>query len=184
MRHGKPAFTGLRKVTSGEMADWVAKYNRADTGSDTPPNASKSLATRAQRVISSPLPRAISSLRALGCEADLVDEVFREAELPLFTIPGLRLAPSFWAALFRVMWLCGISRQAERLTMAKKRAAQAAGMLASVAEHANGPVLLMGHGIMNRLIARELTSLGWKEHCRPEKGYWSAGVYKLQPSKS
>ncbi|MGL5453854.1 MAG: phosphoglycerate mutase [Citrobacter telavivensis] len=44
---------------------------------------------------------------------------------------------------------------------------------------ANGPVLLMGHGVMNRLIAKELVSMGWKEYRRQGNGYWNAVIYSL-----
>jgi hypothetical protein len=37
----------------------------------------------------------------------------------------------------------------------------------------------MGHGVMNRLIAKELVSMGWKEYRRQGNGYWNAGIYSL-----
>lgn len=180
MRHGKPTYTGYPKVTSREMVNWIAQYNLSDTGNDAPPASSKLMASRVSRIISSPLPRTLSSLRALECEPDIIDDVFREADLPLFLIPGFRLSPAYWATFFRVMWFCGISRKAERLGMAKKRAVKGADILVTLAKEANEPVLLMGHCIMNQLIARELISLGWKEHRHPGYQYWSAGIYKMQ----
>ncbi|GKX55309.1 hypothetical protein SOASR030_14210 [Leminorella grimontii] len=179
MRHGKPSFTGAPKVSSREMVDWTTQYDLSDTGSDMPPESSRVLARKAQVVISSPLLRALSSLKTLGCEPALIDEVFREADLPLHLIPGVRLSPFYWAGIFRLMWLCGMPCKVESLGMAKMRAARAAGILVNLAREYNGPVLLMGHGIMNRLIARELMLLGWKEHCRPGKGYWNAGTYQF-----
>ena len=119
MRHGKPGCISFAKVTSREMADWVAKYNLSDTGSDKPPESSKLMATSALKIVSSPLPRALSSLKALGRQPDIIDEVFMEAELPLVRVPGFRLSPLYWAAFFRVMWLCGISRNVEGPGMAK-----------------------------------------------------------------
>ena len=100
MRHGKPAFTGSLKVMSLEMAEWISRYDLSDTGSDMPPQSSKTLASSALRIISSPLPRARSSLTALGREPDLIDEVFREADLPVFHIPAFRLSPIFWGSVF------------------------------------------------------------------------------------
>ena len=61
----------------------------------------------------------------------------------------------------------------------KQRAVQAADILVTSVKEANGPVLLMGHGVMNRLIAKELVSMGWKEYRRLGNGYWSAGIYSL-----
>jgi len=179
MRHGKPSFTGYSRVTSLEMNEWISQYDLSDTGSDMPPQSCKALASSALHIISSPLPRALSSLKALGREPDLIDEVFREADLPLFGMPAFKLSPIVWASLFRVMWLCGISRNVESLGIAKQRAVQAADILVMSAKVSNGPVLLMGHGVMNRLIAKELISLGWKACRRQGSGYWNAGIYSL-----
>lgn len=170
MRHGEPQHRGEPKVSYRQMFEWIDSYNRSSTGSDRPSEIAQILAYRALTFLSSPLPRALSSLKTLGCEPGLIDEVFREAELPVFRIPGLRLSPFYWAALFRVLWLCGLSGEAECVSVAKKRAAKAA-------EDSDGPVLLMGHGIINRFIAKELIASGWKEQTRQGKGYWGAGVY-------
>jgi len=78
------------------------------------------------------------------------------------------------------MWLCGFSRNVESLSLAKQRAVQAADILVTSAEESNGPVLLMGHEVMNRLIAKELISLGWKDGCRQGNGYWNARTYSLR----
>lgn len=179
MRHGKPAFTGSAKVTSREMSNWIAGYDLSDTGEDIPLESSKLLAFSASRIISSPLPRALSSLKALGLEPDVIDKVFREAGLPVFHMPYFRLSPTVWAAFFRVMWLCGISHNVERVEIAKRRAIQAADILVAFAKESDGPVLLMGHGVMNRLIARELKSLGFKKYCCQGNGYWNASIYRL-----
>lgn len=179
MRHGEPEYRGEGKVSYREMAEWIDSYNRSSTGSDKPSERAQILAYRALTFLSSPLPRALSSLKTLGCEPGLIDEVFREAELPAFHIPGLRLSPFYWAALFRVLWLCGLSGEVECVRMAKSRAVKAAELLVTAAKGSDGPVLLMGHGIMNRFIAKELIAAGWKEQTRPGKGYWGAGVYSI-----
>ncbi|WP_434585364.1 histidine phosphatase family protein [Klebsiella sp. R390] len=180
MRHGKPSFIGNSKVTSREMTDWITQYNLSEIGRDTPPESSVALAFSALCVISSPLPRAISSLNALGCHTGLTDDIFREADLPVYCIPGMRLYPAHWAILFRIMWFCGMFREVGSLAMAKRRARQAADILIDLVHKNNGPVLLMGHGIMNRLIARALMSKGWKEHRRAGNAYWNAGVYHIE----
>lgn len=178
MRHGKPALSATEKVSSRQMPDWIASYDLADTGSDLPPGPGSMLAGKARVIISSDLPRAVSSLRALGCEPMFTHSVFREAELPVYHIPAVRLSAFCWAAIFRLVWLCGIAGKVESLSMAKKRARQSAEILINLASEDNGPVLLMGHGIMNRLIARELMRCGWRKQRRHGKGYWQAGVYQ------
>ncbi|WP_436876737.1 histidine phosphatase family protein [Siccibacter turicensis] len=179
MRHGKPAFNGAATLPASDMADWIAQYDLAGIGDDIPPEAGGELARRARITVSSPLPRALASLKALGREPRLIDEVFSEAALPVYPLPGVRLSPANWAVLFRVMWLCGLSRNVESLTMAKRRARQAAGTLINMANEDDGPVLLMGHGIMNRLIGRELMAQGWTTRSRHGHAYWSAGIYQL-----
>mgnify|MGYP003774767305 CR=1 FL=1 len=128
-------------------------------------------------MVSSPLPRALSSLRALGLQPRGVEHLFREAELPQLHLVGLRLSPFHWALLLRLRWLCGYSRQAEPRNAATQRTQAAATRLISLAERGDGPVLLMGHGIMNRLIARALRQQGWVERKKPGRGYWGSGRY-------
>ncbi|KFK94656.1 MULTISPECIES: hypothetical protein [unclassified Serratia (in: enterobacteria)] len=179
MRHGKPAFTDAQKVTAHEMPTWIEHYDLSDISDNQPPEACRVMARKARLAASSHLPRAISSGAALNLEPQIVDDIFREAELPIYFIPVLRLSPFSWIILLRLIWLCGMSKEAESLSMAKRRARRAADILINYAKEHDGPILLMGHGIMNRLIAKELTSLGWKERTRAGKGYWSAGVFQL-----
>jgi hypothetical protein len=42
---------------------------------------------------------------------------------------------------------------------------------------ADGPVLLVGHDIMNRLIARELRAAGWSATSRHRSGHWGTAGY-------
>jgi broad specificity phosphatase PhoE len=178
MRHGNPSFSGGRKVAAHEMSRWIQQYDLSCIGDDQPPEASRVLAHRALMVFSSTLPRAISSAHNLNLKPEIIDKIFREAELPVYLIPAVKLSPFCWVIVFRLMWLCGMSKKAESLAMAKRRARQATGMLVEHARENTGPVLLIGHGIMNRLIAKELISLGWKKRTGAGKGYWEAGVYE------
>ena len=80
MRHGRPALTSSEPLLARDMPDWITRYDLAGTGNDLPPEASRALADRAGIVISSDLPRALSSLKALGCEPMHTDALYREAE--------------------------------------------------------------------------------------------------------
>ena len=179
MRHGKPAFTGAEKVAAHEMASWIEHYDLSGIGNDRPPAASQVLARKAQMTVSSPLPRALSSAATLNLTPEIVDDLFREAELPVWLIPMMKLSPFSWAFFFRLLWLCGLSQEAESLAMAKRRARQAADILVHHARERSGPVLMLGHGIMNRLIAKELAAQGWTARVRAGKGYWGASVFQL-----
>lgn len=180
MRHGRPDIANSGAIGSRDMPGWISRYNEADTGSDVPPPTSRQLAARAGTVISSDLPRALSSLKALGCEPMHTDALYREAELPVYGVGGLRLSPLVWSGIFRVLWLCGASGHAETLQGAKQRAVKAAGNLATFAGNAESPVLLMGHGMMNRLIARRLLSQGWCEIASRRKATGGRGSIDLR----
>lgn len=183
MRHGKPALTGAKKISVSAMTEWIKQYDLSDTGDDKPTESCRQRVNRPLKIFSSPLPRALSSVAALKLVPEITDELFREAELPVFHVPMLRLSPFQWAALFRVLWLCGLSPKTESLAMAKLRARQAAKLLMQSAAEHNQSVLLAGHGIINRLIARELISQGWTESSRPAKGYWGVGIFESPADK-
>lgn len=76
-----------------------------------------------------------------------------------------------------MLWLCGYSRGVESFSKAREQAQRAAQRLISLAEE--GMVLLLGHGIMNRLTARQLLAHGWKSETRHGNKYWSASFYIL-----
>ena len=73
MRHGEPQHRDEPKVSYREMAEWIDSYNRSSTGNDRPSEIAKILAYRALTFLSSPLPRALSSLQTLGCQPGLID---------------------------------------------------------------------------------------------------------------
>ena len=41
----------------------------------------------------------------------------------------------------------------------------------------NDKIIVVGHGFMNRLIAKELRDKGWKGPSSPGKKYWQFGQY-------
>lgn len=177
MRHGQPALASVAKLSPAAMRGWIADYEAASITAQPPSQASLELAGRARQVISSNAPRALASLAALGLEPQLSESLFSEAQLPHghWTLP--RLSPFTWAFILRMRWLCGFNGQVESADQARARAAQAASRLQSMATE--GPLLLMGHGFMNRLIGKQLQSQGWTRHSRDGQGYWSAAVYRL-----
>jgi broad specificity phosphatase PhoE len=105
--------------------------------------------------------------------------MFCEAQLPhgRWTLP--RLSPFTWAFILRVLWLCGFSGKVESASKARMRANTAAQRLQSLADE--GPVLLLGHGIMNRMIAKHLEATGWIRHTSNGNRYWSATAYRMKP---
>ncbi|UVM48162.1 histidine phosphatase family protein [Pseudomonas sp. B21-015] len=176
MRHGQPKLVATEKMSALDMKDWIEHYNRSEIINQPVPDASMQLATAATVIVSSNAPRALTSVRALGLNPALVDALFCEAQLPYGHWKWPRLSPFTWAFLLRVLWLCGYSRSVESVGTARMRASTAAQRLQFLASE--GPVLLLGHGFMNRMIAKQLVADGWIRQTRNGSRYWSATVYQ------
>lgn len=175
MRHGKPVLAQTGWIPSAEMQRWIEQYNISEVEHDGIPSVSLDLANSATIIVASTASRALSSARALGHTVSVADAVFCEAELPFALWRFPRLPPFAWAAFFRLLWLFGYSRGSDTIQVTKIRAKAAVQKLLAFAE--DGPVLLIGHGIMNRLIAKELIALGWTAPSKQESKYWGASVY-------
>lgn len=181
MRHGKPVLANTGWVTPVEMEQWIEHYNFAEVEADGVPPTSLILASSAACVVASTSRRALSTVHALGHTVCIADTVFCEAQLPFTLWRFPRLPPFVWAAFFRLLWFLGYSRDSESVEVAKARAKAATHQLIALADTGGqSPVLLVGHGIMNRLIAKELIALGWSGISQQESKYWRASVYEFQ----
>ena len=180
LRHGKPDVPKLGGVSASKIGQCIDAYNAAGVRlEDKPSNGAIEIANSCNVVVCSDLPRSIESAQALGVsEINHIESVFREMGLPFASFPSPKLSPVIWAAIFRTLWFMGFSSNSESLREAKIRALHGAGRLREIAE-ADGSVLLVGHGFVNRFIAKELLSTGWKGPACPGKKYWEFGVYEF-----
>lgn len=178
MRHGKPILSPQNWIAPCEMEQWIQHYNLSEVKAEGVPLTSFSLANSANFIVASNVRRALLSVQVLGCKVSDSDAVYAEAGLPFALWNFPRLPPAVWAAFFRLLWLIGYSRGSESVLGAKIRAKVAAKKLTSLAD--KGTVLLVGHGIMNHLIAKELITLGWAAPSKHESTYWGASVYTRQ----
>jgi hypothetical protein len=178
MRHGKPVLTQTGRITPAEMEGWIEHYNLVEVKAGGAPIDGLPWLDAATCIAASTAPRALSSIEALGYTPSVVDAVFCEAQLPFAVWRFPRLSPFVWAALFRLFWFFGYSRGSESIQVAKARARVAALKLVDLA--GQGPVLLIGHGIINRLIAKELIALGWAGPAKHRNSYWGVSIYRLQ----
>lgn len=176
MRHGQPKMAARERISMFEMKDWIEQYNRSEIIRHPAPDASQQLAATATLVVSSSAPRALTSVEVLGLKPAVVDALFCEAQLPYGRWRLPRLSPFTWAFIFRVLWRCGYSRNIDSAGAARLRANTAAQRLQSLA--GEGPVLLLGHGVMNRMIAKHLLADGWTRQQHNGSQYWSATVYQ------
>ncbi|WP_158782754.1 histidine phosphatase family protein [Pantoea sp. BAV 3049] len=174
MRHGKPDHPSGGCLPALAMEQWCEAYDLSQV-EDVPPDRSQHAAAMADYIVTSPLPRARSSLAKLGLEPASVDALFSEVSLPVMRLGYPHLPPSFWLLLLRLLWLCGYSGSVESLQQAELRAKQAAARLIELSRHGN--VLLLGHGIMNKMIARQLRKEGWLAEKHASSRHWSTAIY-------
>ena len=177
MRHGEPSLAKGRWIAPMHMGQWIDLYNQSLIKDNDIPAECPVAALSASTIVASTAPRACSSARALCDLPFMQEDMFIEAELPFALWRAPWLPPEAWAVIFRLLWLFGYARGSDSLTITRQRAKAAAERLVALA--AKGPVLLVGHGIMNRLIGKELQALGWLARNRQGSRYWSVGVYEL-----
>jgi len=178
LRHGRPIAISKQPMTASQFVGWIVRYNESGIARDsTPTNASVEFAKRCGVIICSGLPRSIQSAKLLCSDKLTVsDVIFSEAGMPYASWKSFMLPPTCWVIIFRILWFCGFSKNAESYTEAKERACEATHRLVSLTQ-THQSTLYVGHGIFNGLVAKELKSLGWRELNRPSSQYWSLAIY-------
>jgi broad specificity phosphatase PhoE len=178
-RHGRPAWDFRTPIAGHAFGEWRRGEDAAPLDpSDRPSAELERLITTAKCLVTSPLRRSRDSARLLAPTTEaLVDASFREAELPSTIRSSLRLRPTVWAWLARSAWFCGWAAGVESVWAARKRAARAAALLNAHAE-ACTVVVLVGHGLMNIMIAAALRARGWRGPRFPSAHHWAFGVYE------
>jgi broad specificity phosphatase PhoE len=177
-RHGRPKLRQWSWITPGQFAEWIRAYDQAGIFVEEVPPHIRAKAVQSPWIVSSPLPRCEQSAQALAPLRQIdKEELFREAGLPHAFWRFPRLPSSVWTVIFRAAWFCGYSTNSESLVMARNRARSAALRLIDLArEHQS--VFLVGHGIINTLIAKELIRQGWMGPSRPAHRHWRFSVYR------
>ena len=185
MRHGRPEIDldvlRYRWVTANEFGQIVRAYETSGLADNSsPPNAALSVAKAVNAHFCSDLERAKMSCQRLGPDQDLiVDLTFNEAGMPYTEGRILHLPVLAWSILFRLAWLLGFDRNAFPFSQTKLRAEQAAELLVYAAQE-HQDVLLVGHGILNRLICTELSKRHWNLLATDGEGYWSHTIYEKE----
>ncbi|MFD2924413.1 histidine phosphatase family protein [Halobacillus naozhouensis] len=182
VRHGKSKHTENISITFTEYNQWVEKYD--DSGvveEEFYPSISIEKMRKADVVVTSDLLRSIESAKLLqpGIQA-ISDPLFSEVALPTLpaNFPGLKLPPGIWTALLRCLWFGGYSKQCEPLRFVKLKAGRAAHKLIQYSED-NKSVVLVGHGLFNLFIARELRRNGWKSQSKQSTKHWDCLTFSL-----
>lgn len=183
VRHGRPeidlAALSNRWVTANEFGQVVSAYQTSDlAGDEQPPAELVQTAASCHVFLSSTLQRSVSSCAALGVEkVSLADAIFDEASMPFANWKFVRLPIGTWSVLFRIGWMFGFHQNADRVRAIGDRAKLAAQALVDQADE-NGDVMLIGHGIINRMIANHLANNHWRMMSSNGDDYWSFTVYE------
>lgn len=177
-RHGIPACDFTTPIPGNGLAHWLASERDAAVDPTQRPSAELERRIRnAGCVIASPLRRSIESVRLLAPSiVPLIDEHFQEPPLPSAIESRLRLSPRLWTGLARSAWFCGWSAGVESFKAARARAAEGVRILIGHAE-SQGSVVLLGHALINILIARQLRAVGWEGPWFPPPRHWGFAVY-------
>jgi broad specificity phosphatase PhoE len=178
VRHGKPQIDDREKITGWQFADWVRRYDDASLDrSCPPPEALLRIVDSANYIMTSSLKRSVESAQAIAPKAK--HHIFlqaREARLPIFKSINFVLPARVWINLTGFAWFLGWSDRAESLQQVSQRADLVAQELVRIAQ-LQGSVLLVGHGIINLLIAQKLRSLRWQGPQFPDRKYWGISEY-------
>lgn len=158
LRHAKVIIDNP-KIYSNQMQEFIDRYNSAPIEDMEVPSQVKKIVDSADIVLTSELLRTRKTAKLFNKEPSLSRKIFNEAQLPYSNRRFFKLPAKVWAPIFRVSWLLGCKSNSESFVDAKQRAELGADMLIELAKE-NKTVLLIGHGIMNRLIAKALIKRG------------------------
>ncbi len=181
MRHGQVDVSFAGKLRASELHYWIDAYNKAGIDPHSaPPERTLRTVAACKFLVCSDLPRAVVSAQRLPLEVSTLrcDPIYREAGLPYANWHRFSLRPQLWAALFRALWYFGMADNSESLYSARHRASQGAAKLIGLARE-HGRVVLVGHGIMNQLIANALLAQGWQGPSTSGILPWASTVYRF-----
>ena len=180
VRHGRPTSPNRKWISGRELGRWVSAYDASGLDRNFPPPASVSrVVASAGCVLASDVRRSLESAAWLAPSAHVhADSMFREAALPQSLLP-LRLPPGFCVVVSRIAWWLGWARADEDLPMTRQRAARAADRLCELAEQ-HQSVAVVGHGMFNRFLARQLTTRGWRGPAFLPSAHWSCAAFASQ----
>lgn len=181
-RHGRPAWDYRTPIPGRAFAEWRRGEDGAPLDPSSQPGSELERVIRsASCIITSTLRRSLDSAHVLAPSATLVtDGVFREADLPSSFHSEIRLRPNVWAVLARSAWFWGWSDGMESFAATGGRALRAAQFLVATAQ-THDSVAVVGHGMINVLIARHLRASGWHGPRIPSRRHWSFGVFRPRP---
>jgi len=181
LRHGRPEIDTGEWIIPVDFNAWMKHYDQAGV-SDKPPQQAISKSRQCNHIICSDLKRSLHSAELLEVVVDRVDPTFREAGLPSLPWRRPEMAAGSLSILARAAWVCGYSRDCESYWNARSRAEEGTERLIELAS-SHEQVLLIGHGMMNRLIGGILRKRRWRSiRTTRVNRYWGISTYHHETS--
>jgi len=179
LRHGEVDIENYKNLSANQFGEWIVEYNNSNIKSEfQTKNEVKDLLNKADILICSNLKRSIQSIEIFDKIPFETNNVFNEAQLPFSNWKLLKLNPKIWLIIFRLLWIFGYSQNSESFKETKQRAKDATEKLIELSKQ-NKTVILVGHGIINKLIQKELVALKWTESKKLQNKNWCYGVFEL-----
>lgn len=180
IRHGKPTITPQGWIGGHDLPQAINRIQSAKIASDSFPTGDvQVLVQSAKLVFTSDIPRTMHSAQILEPTIPPVsDPIFREVDFWLECPINIRLPFHIWLFLDRLLLSLGCSSHAQSQAHIKKRVKRAAELLEQQSYEASS-VVLVGHGITNLFIARELKKRGWCGPRIPKMEHWGCTSYSL-----
>jgi broad specificity phosphatase PhoE len=180
LRHGEVDVKDNNKISANEFGQWIIKYNNSNIKFEClSKNEIKSLFDKSNIIICSNLKRSIQSAELFNKIPFEINDIFKEAKLPYSNWTKLKLSPKIWLIIFRILWLFGYYKNSESLQETKQRAKIATQKLLELSKN-NDTILLVGHGVFNRFIKKELIRNQWKQTKKSGNKNWDYGIFEYQ----
>ena len=183
IRHGPPTVSLSRSIRGRDFRRFMERYEEASISlRKPPPQAVKTVMGQAHLVFASHRPRALHTAELLETPMEpIVDPRFREIEFPVDFPAPFKLSAFTWTVIAVLLWRIGYSPRRESIWLARRRARTMAELLVSKAE-VSGPVVLVAHGGINRLLAKELRRQGLQGPRLPHSLHWGCTTYSFPGS--
>lgn len=184
VRHGRPRIEWPWNCRDVDFERWIADYSAAELDpSSHPPHRLLELAAEAELFVSSELLRAYQSANELSQGVPVIQLAeLNEVALPALRLPVVRLPASTWLVLARAAQLAGCVRRPESVSTARERSWAAVRRILAY-ESRGRRIAVVGHGVINQLIATNLKGMGWRVLSSDGFGYWRWQLFVL-PSAS
>lgn len=178
LRHGKPNVELNGYLSTKDLKKLINAYAKSSI-QDVPTEKLKT-SFNEHYVVCSDLSRSVDSAKKLNLKNFHVsNSLYRETALPHFDNLYLKLPVTLWLVFLRIIWIFGFSKNGESYKQAKKRSKLAADELIKLARK-NKKVIVVGHGLINHLIGKELQKRKWQVVERVGKRYWAFSSYIIK----